>query len=57
MGDDPGDGVAAVVVLAEDLGEEAPDGSDGAEHPVAILEIMLIESVEAAGFAQGVGKR
>ena len=57
MGDDPGYGVAAAVVLAEDLGEKAPDGSDGAEHSVAVLEIMLIESVEDAGFAQGVGER
>ncbi len=57
MGDDPGYGLAAAVVIAEDLGEKAPDGSDGAEHSVAILEIMLIESLEDAGFAQGVGER
>ena len=49
MGDDPRHGVAATVVVAEDLGEEAPDGGDGAEHSVSILDAMLIESVEDAG--------
>jgi hypothetical protein len=57
MGDDPGYGVAAAVVIAEALGEKAPDGSDGAEHSVAILETMLIQSIEDADFAQGVGER
>ena len=57
MGDDPGYGVTATVVLAEDLAEKAPDGGDGTEHSVAILDAMLIESVEDAGFAQGVGER
>ena len=57
MGDDPGYGVAATVVLAEDLAEKAPDGGDGTEHSVAILDAMLIESVEDAVFAQGVGER
>ena len=31
------DGVAAAVVVAEDLGEEAPDGGDRAEDAVAVL--------------------
>ena len=48
---------AATVVLAEDLAEEAPDGGDGSEHSVAILDAVLIESVEDAEFAQGVGER
>ena len=51
------DGVAATVVVAEDLAEEAPDGGDGSEHSVSILDAMLIESVEDAQFAQGVGER
>ena len=50
-------GVTATVVLVEDLAEEAPDGGDGTEHSVAILDAMLIESVEDARFAQGVGER
>src|SRR5580693_5462200 len=57
MGDDPGYGVTATLVLIEDLAEKAPDGSDGTEHSVAIIEAMLIESVEDAQFAQGVGER
>lgn len=56
MGDDPGYGVTATVVLIEDLTEKAPDGRDGTEHSVAIIEAMLIESVEDAQFAQGVGE-
>ena len=57
MGDDSGNGVAATVVLAEDLAEEAPDGGDGSENSVSILDAMLIESVEDAQFAQGVSER
>jgi len=33
-GDDPRHGVAAAVVLAQHLAEEAPEGRDRAEHPV-----------------------
>ena len=57
MGDDPRHGVAAAVVVAEDLGEEAPDGRDRAEHPVAILDAVLVEGVADAGFGQDVGER
>ena len=57
MGDDPRHGVTAAVVLAEDLAEEAPDGGDRAEHSVAILDAVLVEGVEDAGFGQGVGER
>ena len=44
----PRHGVAATVVVAEDLAEEAPDGRDGAEHPVAVLDAVLVEGVEDA---------
>src|SRR4029077_1469708 len=57
MGDDSGHGVTATMVLAEDLTEEAPDGGDGTEHSVAVLDAVLIKSVEDAQFAQGVGER
>ena len=50
------DGVAAAVVVAEDLGEEAPDGRDGVEHSVAVLDAMLVEDVQDAGFGQNLGK-
>jgi hypothetical protein len=54
--DDPRDGVAAAVVLAEDLAEEAPDGGDGAEQAVAVLDGVLVEGPEDAAFAQSVGE-
>ena len=57
VGDDPGHGVAAAVVVAEHLAEEAPDGRDRAEHPVAILDAVFVEDVEDAGFGQDVGER
>ena len=57
VGDDPRHGVAAGVVVAEDLGEEAPDGRDGAEHPVAVADAVLVEGVADAGFGQDVGER
>ena len=56
VGDDAGHGVAATVVVAEDLAEEAPDGGDGIEHAVAVLDAVLVEDVEDAGFGQGVGE-
>ena len=57
VGDDPRHGVAAAVVVAEDLGEEAPDGRDRAEHPVAVLDAVLVEGVADAGLGQDVGER
>jgi hypothetical protein len=45
------------VVVAEDLGEEAPEGRDGAEHPVAVADAVLVEGVVDAGFGQDVGER
>src|SRR5262249_12495427 len=45
VGDDARDGVAAGVVVTEDLGEEAPEGRDRAEHPVAIGDAVLVEGV------------
>ena len=56
MGDDPRHGVAAAVVVAEDLGEEAPDGRDRVEHPVAVLDAVLVEGVADAGLGQDVGE-
>ena len=56
MGDDARDGVAAAVVVAEDLAEEAPDGGDRAEQAVAVLDAVLVEDVEDAGLGQGVGE-
>ena len=57
VGDDPRHGVAAAVVVAEDLGEEAPDGRDRAEHPVAVPDAVLVEGVADAGLGQDVGER
>ena len=45
------------MVLAEDLGEEAPDGRDRAEHPVAVADAVLVEGVVDAGLGQDVGER
>jgi hypothetical protein len=42
VGDDPGHGVAAAVVLAEDLAEEPPDRGGRAEQPVAIRDAVLV---------------
>src|SRR5437588_6912250 len=57
VSDDPGHGVAAAVVVAEHLAEEAPDGRDRAEHPVALRDAVLVEDIEDAGFGQNSGKR
>ena len=51
------DGVAAGVVVAEDLGEEAPEGRDRCEHPVAIGDAVLVEGLADAGLGQDVGER
>jgi len=56
VGDDPGHGVTATVVLAEDLAEEAADGGGRAEQPVAILDAVLVKGVEDAEFGQGVSE-
>jgi hypothetical protein len=52
VGDDPCHDVAAAVVLAEDLGEEAPEGRDRVEDPVAVRDAVLVEGVVDAGFGQ-----
>ena len=57
MGDDPRHGVAAGVVVVEDLREEAPGGRDGVEQPVAVADAVLVEGVADAGFGQDVGER
>jgi hypothetical protein len=56
MGDDARDGVAAGVVVAEDLREEAPEGRDRAEDSVAIGDAVLVEGLADAGFGQDVGE-
>src|SRR5262245_7313120 len=57
MGDDPRHGVAAGVIVAEDLREEAPDGGDRAEDPVAAADAVLVEGVADTGLGQDVGER
>jgi hypothetical protein len=57
VGDDAGDGVAAAVVIAEHLGEEAPDGRDRAEHAVPVLDAVFAEGGGNAGLGQGVSER
>jgi hypothetical protein len=56
VGDDPRHGVAATLVVAEDLGEEAPGGRDRVEHPVAVADAVLVEGRADAGFGQDVGE-
>ena len=56
MGEDARDGVAAAVVLAEDLAEEAPDGSDRVEQPVAERTPCSLSASRMLGSAQGVGE-
>src|SRR5207244_1973379 len=56
VGEDARDDVAAAVVVAEDLAEEAPDGGDGGEDAVAEGNAVLAEGGEDAGLAQGVGE-
>jgi hypothetical protein len=50
------DGVAAAVVVAEDLAEEAPDGGHRAEDAVAEEDAVLIEPLKDTGLAQRFGK-
>ena len=57
MGDDARDGVAAAVVVAEHLAEEAPEGRDRAEHPVAVLDLVFVEDFQDAGLGQDLGER
>jgi hypothetical protein len=56
VGDDPRHGVAAGVVVAEDLPEQAPEGRDGVEHPVAGADAVLVEGLVDAGFGPDVGE-
>src|SRR4051794_33205343 len=56
MGDDPRHGVAAGVVLAEHLREEAPDGRGRAVDPVAVPDAVLVEGLVDAGSGQDVGE-
>ena len=51
------DGVAATVVLAEDLAEEAPEGRDRAEHAVPVLDAVSVEDFQDAGLGQDFSKR
>ncbi len=56
MGEDARDSVAAAVVVAEGLAEEAPDGGARVEQPVAEADAVLVEGGEDAGPAQGDGE-
>ena len=56
MSDDARDGIAATVVVAEHLREKAPDGSNGVEHSVPILDAMIVENVQDVGFGQNIRK-
>src|SRR5436305_1506762 len=44
------------MVLAEDLGEEAPGGRDRVVDPIAIPDAVLVEGLVDAGFGQDVGE-
>jgi hypothetical protein len=57
VGDDVGDGVAAAVVVAEHLAEEAPDGRDRAEHPVPVRDPVLVEHAPDTILSQDVRQR
>jgi hypothetical protein len=45
------------VVVAENLREEAPDGRDGVEQPVAVLDLVFVEDLRDAGLGQDVSER
>jgi hypothetical protein len=45
------------MVVAEDLGEEAPDGRDRAKDPVAVTDTVFVEDVVDARLGQDVGDR
>jgi hypothetical protein len=57
MRDDSRYGIAATVVFAEYLTQKAPDGRDGAEHPVPKLDAPFVENVPDAGLGQNVRER
>jgi hypothetical protein len=57
MRDDSRYGIAATVVFAENLTQETPDGRDGAEHSVPILDAMFLENVPDVGLGQDVRER
>ena len=54
MCDDSQHSIAATVVFTEYLTHEAPDGRDGAEYPVPILDPMFVENLSDAGLSQDV---
>jgi hypothetical protein len=54
--EDACDGVAAAVVVAEHLGEEAPDGRERVEQPVAVLDFVFVEDFQDAGLSQDLGE-
>ena len=56
VGDDARHGVAAALVVAEDLGEEAPEGRDRAEQSVPVPDAVRVEGVADPGFGQDVGE-
>ena len=56
MSDDPRDGIAATVVVAEHLAEETPDGRDRVEHSVPIRDAVIVEDLQDVGFGQNIRK-
>jgi hypothetical protein len=56
VGDDAREGVSTALVLSEDLAEEAPGGGEWVEQSVAELDAVLIDGVEDAALARGVGE-
>jgi hypothetical protein len=57
MRDDLRYGIAATVVFAEYLTQEAPDGRDRAEHSVSIPDTMFVENIPDAGLGQDIRER
>ena len=57
MSDDARDRITTAMVVAKDLREEAPDGRDGIEYPVAVADAVLVEGIADAGLGQDVGER
>ena len=56
MSDDARNGIAATVVVAEDLREKAPDGRYRVKHSIPILDAMRVENIQDVGFGQNIRK-
>ena len=57
MRDNSWHGIAATMVFAEYLTQEAPDRRDRAEHSAPKLDTMFVENVPDAGLSQDVRER